>query len=137
MQPYKKDLNNESVERRFVISAGDPANGSLPRIRGYSDDDVRRVEMMFPLGYYTLPEIDDEVVVLNAFKEGMNRVMVGAVPNFMLNINPGDRVIYSDNAQIILEKAGNITLFNKGATKIQNDGGATILMNEDGTIDLN
>jgi len=132
---YRKDINAESVERFLISSSGNPETGYLPIING-SLDSLYRSEVAFPAGYYATMEKNDEVIVLNPFKDGSQKVIIGTIPNFTFGLPAGSRMIYTDNCQLILTKDGQIIINGKKEIKISN-GAATITMGEDGVIDLN
>lgn len=135
--------NNNIVERFTVSSSGDPSKGISTKVKTYFGD-IEKVEQAFSPGYYAVLEKDDEVITLTPFKDGINKVIVGVVPNYDFDIPAGSRMMYTDNSQIILTKDGQVIISGVKDIKIQSsedieitNGNGTIKINQNGVIDLN
>jgi len=129
-------MQSDSVEKFLIGSPGDPSKGINPKIDSYFEDS-EQTDVMFPPGYYSRYEQDDEVIILNAFNDGNQRVIAGQVLPFKVDINLGDRFLYTDNVQIFLRKSGEVQIFSNNKKITLDNGAGSIVINENGIINLN
>lgn len=116
------------IQRLFKI-----AGGETPQV----EDDfgiAQEIDTCLPKGFVSIIDDNDEVVVVSPYGNDLDRVIVGVVEHQEFGLNPGDRLIWTDNAKIVLEKNGNISVVSNGGTiTIKSEGGT---INIDGTIAL-
>jgi len=122
------------VERFILASPGIPGSAS-PSVEGFFGD-TPKMDTLFPAGYFSVPKEGDEVVVINPFNDGNQRLIAGIIPNYMFGLPAGSCMLYSDNAQIIVSQDGRVIINGAGEIKMQNQNG-NITLGADGVINLN
>lgn len=116
------------IQRLYKI-----AGGETPQV----EDDfeiAQEIDTCLPKGFVSIIDDNDEVVVLSPYDNDLDRVVVGVVEHQEFGLKPGDRLIWTDNAKIILEKTGDISVISNGGTITIKSEGGTIKI--DGTIEL-
>lgn len=135
----RRGLNNniprQSYIERFILDSPGISGSANPSLQGFFSDRPK-MRTMFPAGFFSVPKAKDEVVIINPFNDGNQRLIAGIIPNYTFGLPPGSCMLYSDNAQVIVAQDGRVIINGSGDIKIQNQNG-NITLNSDGVIDLN
>lgn len=116
------------IQRLYKI-----AGGETPQV----EDDfgiAQEIDTCTQKGFVSIIDDNDEVVVVSPYGNDLDRVIVGVVEHQEFGLKPGDRLIWTDNAKIVLEKTGDISVVSNGGTITIKSVGGTIKI--DGTIEL-
>lgn len=108
--------------QRIFATAGDES----PQVE---DDfgNVRNIEMAGTPGFYAAVETGDEIIVLTPYNSKLDRVAVGVVPPVKFGLQPGDRLIITNNCQIKLQSNGQIDIQSTtGNVNVKTGGIVTI-----------
>jgi phage gp45-like len=102
------------------------ASSELPQILD-DFDNAQTIDTCFSKGFYSIPDNDDEVLVVNSFNDPRQKVAIGVIENGLFGLTLGDRLIITDGAAILLKKNGTIRV----------DATAKVLINSASEIELN
>jgi phage gp45-like len=110
-----------NIEKRRIL-----ASSEIPQVSGEFDN-PQAIEICFTKGFYSIPDNDDEALIINAFKDPRHKAVVGIVENGTFGLSIGDRLIITDGAAILLKKDGTIRI----------DATAKISVNSDTDVEVN
>jgi phage gp45-like len=106
------------IQRLYKI-----AGGETPQI----EDDfgiAQEIDTCTQKGFVSIIDDNDEVVVVSPYGNDLDRVVVGVIEHQEFGLKPGDRLIWTDKAKIVLEKTGNISVIsNTGTITVKSVGG--------------
>jgi len=112
------------IRREKVASSSHP---TLQTRTQYEKNDF--VGMVGQKGFVSIPDNDDEVLVVDAFNSRLHSFSIGVIePITYKNLLPGDRMIITNKAQLLLRADGSIKLAG-GAITIDGNGGVINIEN--------
>jgi hypothetical protein len=72
--------------------------------------------MVYTPGFYSLPDVNAEILVIDPYDNGLETVGLGVIEGFDYGLEAGDRLIVTANAFIQLKNDGSINLKSTGGT---------------------
>jgi phage gp45-like len=99
--------------RRLFVTGGDES----PQVEDDFGNAIT-VEQVGQNGFVSIPETDDEVMVIFPYGNNLEGVSVGTISPVKYGLKPGDRLIITNNAMIKLQNDGTITIDSTGTVNI-------------------
>lgn len=92
-------------EHRGVAGQGEVTIGGLePAVR--TEGEVRRAALLSPVGYYWAPEVEDDVMVLQAGDLGEEACLAGLFQQAPVQLEPGEAFIGTPESYIHIKPDG-------------------------------
>jgi hypothetical protein len=113
--------------KRVFIKTG----GESPQI-GDDFNNPQFLEIVSQKGFLSIPDVNDEVIVLCPYGNDLDRVICGVIEPALFGLEQGDRLILTDNAYIKLKKDGTIDILSNGGTINIKSNSGTINIGDNG-----